>query len=167
MTPTPSQLAAWLKADANKIGYAGAMSAKLGGTAAITQDGTLAALGNAPQASLSAQTGIPLTNLGEFCVQQGLRSKIEDNALNTSSSVRDICLAFRDLIVGMNGPPFDTSDPAKVAFVQSLVTAQVMTSQQQTLLMALGAKSPCSDFEKAFGVGTVISWQQINAALGE
>lgn len=128
-------------------------------------DAEMASLLNAPNAAFMAVNPLlPLTALGIWAAKTGVRAKVEQAALNNVSPVQSPCLAIRDLLVTMNGPPFDVSNADNQAMVAALVSAGVMTAEQQTELAALGNKSPASRAEVLFGVDTIISERDVGLA---
>lgn len=135
--------------DPLRLGYASA-----GGDVAI------AALLNAPGAGFTANNPlVPLSALGIWAAKTGVRAKVEANAANTSSPVQAVCLTVRDLLTGLNGPAFDSSNADNLSMVDSLVAAGVLVdgggNSLKPALLALGNKTPASRAEVLFGPGSV------------
>lgn len=107
---------------------------------------------------------LPLTSLGIWAAKTGVRASVEKAALDNTSPVQSPCLAIRDLLVTMGGPPFDIGNVDNRTMISGLVATSIMTLTQANDLISLGNKSPCSRAEVLFGVGTIISEQDIGIA---
>jgi hypothetical protein len=147
----PTTLKTELATDPLHLGYAAA-----GGDAAI------AALLNMPNAVFTANNPlVPLSALGIWAAKTGARAKVEANAANASSAVQAVCLTVRDLLTGLSGPPFDSSNADNLAMVDGLVAAGVLVdsggNSLKPSLLALGNKTPASRAEVLFGPGTVVA----------
>lgn len=180
--PTPSDIKTHLLADPNKIGYAAHIVVAEGGTATHTMDGDIEALGNAPNASLKAWIQMPVSTLLK-CAAGSIYQAIFDFGNNTAnnSTMRGLSLAALRLFD--IGEPLDFSDPninsavSPFGMLQTLAGQNTLgvngaaipgplTTSQLNLLLGAGTKTPCSDFEATWGVGTYINHQQIAQALG-
>lgn len=153
-------LKAELTTDPLHLGYAAA-----GGDAAI------AALLNAPNAAYTANDPlVPLSTLGIWAAKTGVRAKIEANASNASSPVQSVCLAIRDLLVGLSGPSFDSGNPDNLAMVDGLVATGVLVDANgaslKPSLLALGSKTPASRAEVLFGPGSVVTPADVSRSEG-
>lgn len=107
---------------------------------------------------------LPLTSLGIWAAKNGVRASVEKAALDNTSPVQSPCLAIRDLLITMGGPPFDIGNADNRAMISGLVATNIMTLPQAEDLLSLGNKLNSSRAEVLFGVGTVISEQDIGIA---
>ena len=107
---------------------------------------------------------LPLTSLGIWAAKTGVRAKVEQAALDNTSPVQSPCLAVRDLLVTMTGPPFDIGNVDNRTMVSGLVLTSIMSSGQAAELISLGNKTPASRAEVLFGVDTIVSEQHIGIA---
>jgi hypothetical protein len=149
-------LANEINTDPLELGYATA-----GGDAAI------AGLLNISNSGYTANNPmVSLTSLGIWAAKTGVRATVEQAALNNASPVQGPCLAIRDLLVTMSGPPFDIGNADNQAMVAALVETSVMTAAQQAELLALGNKTPASRAEVLFGPGAMVSAYDVRVAMG-
>lgn len=165
--PTPTDIKNRLLADPNKVGYAAHISAAEGGTAAYTMDGDLERLGNSPNSALSVPLSLPMSDVLQASAGAIYAAVYAYSQTGTVAAVKGLCLAALRLFdVGGN---LDFSNPninGSSGMFQQLQAAGVIDSTQLAALIAAGTKTPCSDFEQAFGAGAYINHRQLAQALG-
>lgn len=154
-------LANEINTDPLGLGYAG------------QSDGGIAELLNTPNASYSVSASlVPLSLLGIWAAKNDVRKKIEAAANDSTSPVQSICQTIRDLLQGLNGPPFDASNPDNQAMLSALAAAGVLVDDASppnslaSSLLALATKSPASRAEVLFGEGVIVSHIDVAIALG-
>ena len=82
---------------------------------------------------------VPRHTFSIWCGTTGLRSAIEDNAGNSASPLRAICLTLRDFLQGATADSIDFANPDNITMLNAWVSVGALTPAQSAQLLAMAS----------------------------